>query len=65
MAVILPGDESTPVTWVSEQEHFLGTLIDIENNHIVDTEGNRIMLDGGYDEGDNPDIGIWTSGDML
>lgn len=42
-----------------------GRLANDESGYIIDTDGNRILLGGGFHQGDNSTSGTWQPGDML
>lgn len=61
-----PGDQASSGTWSDDTIPIVDDrLIDLEGNYIVDNSGNRILLGGGFDNGDDSVQSTWLPGDML
>ena len=64
-AVTWSGSSSTSGSWSSSIDHFTGCLENDSSGFIVDTSGNRIILNGGFDTGDLDNSSTWMPGDMV
>lgn len=61
--IFVPGNDDTSSNWSNGGDSpVFGLLIDESGFYIIDTLGGRIIINGGFDDGDSDSTVSWQPG---